>query len=133
MITGKATIEGLQRAQAANLKVMQQLMPSGFFGRMTYEVTTQVHRYAVAYTHVDIGALRASHRMIVRGLEGQVYIDPNATNPQTGAKTSIYGEVEHDRGGSHAFYQQVLDEKSQTIIATALRGAENVIRQTYDL
>lgn len=133
MITGKATLEGLQRAQASNLKTMQLLMPRGYYGQMTYEVATQVHRHTVALTHVDTGALRASHRLTVRGLEAEVYLDPGATNPRTGAKTSVYGEVEHERGGDHAFYQRVIDEKSPEIIKNAIRGLESVMRSTFEM
>lgn len=133
MISGNVTIEGLQRAQAANLKTMQQLMPRGYYGQMTYEVATQAHRWAVAFTHVDTGALRASHRLIVRGLEAEIYIDQGATNPRTGAKTAVYGEEEHNRGGSHAFYQRVIDEKSPEILKNAIRGLESVMRSTFSM
>ena len=133
MLTGNVTIEGLQRAQASNLKTMQLLMPRGYYGQMTYEVATQVHRWAVAFTHVDTGALRASHRLIVRGLEAEIYIDPGAVNPRTGVKTSVYGEGEHNRGGEHAFYQRVIDEKSPEILKNAIRGLESVMRSTFNM
>lgn len=115
------TITGIQEAQRANLQAIAALKPRGAFGRMVIYVTREAQRDAVAITHVDTGALRASHRVKVQGLRGWVYIDPSSVNPRSGERPAVYGVYEHERGGSHAFYQRVVDERGQEIAERALR------------
>lgn len=100
-------IQGLQQAQQGNLKAIAAMKPSGAFGNAIRVGTISAHRYSVAQTHVDTGALKASHRMLIAGLEGKVFIDQGARNPRSRALTSQYGPVEHARGGEHAFYEIV--------------------------
>ena len=109
------TITGIQEAQRANLEAIAAVRPGGAFGRAVVYATTAAHRYAVAITHVDSGTLRASHRVEVSGLRGRIYIDPGSFKPRTDQKPVEYGPYEHQRGGSHAFYQRVVDEKGQEI------------------
>ena len=124
----RLTIEGIQQAQAANLQMIAALTPSGALGRAIKYATIEAHRYALAITHVDTGALRASHRMSIEsgGLWGRVYIDPMTRNPRTGQRTAVYGPYEHARGGSHAFYERVVTERGEQIVRNAgeiiLRG-----------
>lgn len=102
------TIRGLQEAQAANNRRIAQLMPGGPLSALIKDVTTHTHRQAVAATHVDTGALRASHRMQLgtRGGSpyGRIFVDPAAINPRSGARPVVYGQIERARGGSHDFY-----------------------------
>jgi hypothetical protein len=119
------TITGLQEAQAANNRLLARMQPRGALERAVLYGTTAAHRAAVVITHVDTGALRASHRMEVSGLRGRVYIDPGATNPRSGVRTAVYGPMEHARGGGHAFYRRVVDEEGQRILG---RMAEIVRR-----
>jgi hypothetical protein len=105
------TIQGLQEAQRANLRHIAALKPHDAFGRLVLRTTTDAERYAVSITHVITGALRASHRIAYSGLRGEVSLDPLAANPVTGQHTSIYGQAEHARGGTHAFYQRTVDER----------------------
>lgn len=109
------SIKGIQQAQAANNRVIAELQPSGALGRAVQYGVTTAHRYAVGVTHVDTGALRASHRMEVTGLRGRVYIDPSARNPRSRQRTETYGPYEHERGGEHAFYQRTIDEQGASI------------------
>ncbi len=111
----KLSITGIQEAQAANNRAIAALTPAGALGRAIKYGTTEAHRYAVAVTHVDTGALRASHRMEVSGLRGRIFIDPWSTNPRSGTPPAEYGLYEHRRGGSHAFYQRVVDERGDEI------------------
>jgi hypothetical protein len=99
------TIRGIQEAQAANNRRIAMLQPSGSFGMLVRNVTVYMHRQAVAVTHVDTGSLRASHRMEVTEVRGRVFIDPDAVNPRTSEKPVDYGQIEHARGGQHAFYR----------------------------
>lgn len=117
----RLTIEGIQQAQAANNQMIAALKPRGAFGRALQVALTEAHRFAVIITHVDTGALRASQRMRLNeaALYGLVYIDPAARNPITGERTAIYGPYEHARGGEHAFYERVVNERGQQILGEA--------------
>lgn len=103
------SISGLQETQRANLRHVTAMKPHGAFGRVIQLTTSAAHRYAVTITHVDTGALRASHRMMISGLRGEIYLDKSAANPR-GGRTSIYGPIEHARGGAHAFYARTESE-----------------------
>ncbi len=115
----KATITGLQEAQAQNLRRIAALQPSGAFGEAIRVATVAAHRYAVALTHVDTGALQASHRVEVSGLRGRVSIDPSGTNPRSGVRPTEYGVYEHQRGGEHAFYERTVREHGAEICRQA--------------
>jgi len=111
----RLTITGVQQAQAANLRWVAALRPTGALGEAVRTGTTMAHRYAVIVTHVDTGTLRASHRVAVTGLRGRVYIAPDAVNPRSGRRAAVYGPFEHGRGGDHAFYRRVVDEYGREI------------------
>lgn len=120
-----ATLRGLQEAQDQNLRQIAALQPSGALGQAIREATAQLHRYAVAITHVwriKGGGLRASHRMEVLGggLGGRIYIDPAAVNPR-GQRPAEYGIYEHARGGEHAFYERAINERGEQIGDAAVR------------
>ncbi len=115
------TIEGIQEAQAANLRALAVVKPSGAFGRAIHHATAAAHRFAVIFTHVDTGALRAAQRATYTDwdLRGQIFIDPSARNPVSGERPAEYGIYEHARGGEHAFYQRVIDERGNEIVQEA--------------
>lgn len=104
------TIAGLQEVQDANLKAIAALKPSGAIGSALRHVLTEVHRYSASITHVDTGALRASHRIAIEESEGSVYVDPTVRNPRSGKLVRDYARTEEGRGGSHAFYQRTASE-----------------------
>ena len=108
-INPKLTIRGIQELQRANSKIINALKPEGARGRAVKYGLTEGQRAAQIETHVDTGALKASHRMYydTNGPRGTIYIDPTAANPRTGAKTSVYGPDEHARGDPHDFYARV--------------------------
>ena len=116
----RLTIEGIQGAQQANLRAIAALRPSGALGQAIRGASLAAHRYAVAVTHVDTGALRASHRVHLRGLEGVISIDPAAVNPRSRKRPAEYGVYEHARGGSHAFYERTVAEAGPRIASQAL-------------
>ena len=111
----KSSIRGLQEAQRGNLKMVAAMKPEGGFGEAIRAGTVAAHRYAVVETHVDTGALRASHRMKVSRLEGKVSIDPSARNPRSNALVAQYGAVEEARGGEHAFYDRAVNRHGSNI------------------
>ncbi|MCH8093069.1 MAG: hypothetical protein IH953_00605 [Chloroflexi bacterium] len=77
------------------------------------QVGKDVLRTSGSMTHVDTGALRASHRMELsskgKTARARIFIDPSAANPRTGRRVAKYGFYEHARGGSHAFYGRTFD------------------------
>lgn len=115
-------IQGIQEAQRQNAEWMAALRPSGGFGEAIRYGTTAAHRYAVSVTHVDTGALRASHRMGIYegGREGRVDIDGGAANPR-GQRPARYGVYEHNRGGEHAFYGRTVKEAGPNIVDEMVR------------
>lgn len=119
------TIQGLQEAQRGMARTIATMKPGSDFDEAIRFGTMAGFQYAVSITHVDTGALRASHRMkLERGSKGIIYIDPNAVRPATGtmagrARPSQYGPVENARGGEHAFYARVPKERGPTIAREA--------------
>jgi hypothetical protein len=109
------TITGIQEAQAMNNRAIAALRPTGALGRAVQYGTIAAHRYALGLTHVDTGALKSSHRMELSGTRGRIYIDPSTSNPRTGQAPVEYGVIEHNRGGSHAFYARVVAEHGTEI------------------
>jgi len=112
-------IYGIQKAQDAMLRGVAALKPSGAFGRFILDVTTRLHRYAMSITHVDTGALKGSHTIQVGGLHAQIYINPSAVRGD-GRRPSVYGPIEHARGGAHAFYARTVGEAGQRAVQEAL-------------
>lgn len=116
----QVSIQGLQDAQQDNAKMIRALRPSTGLGQAVRGTISDLHRYAVIVTHVDTGALRASHRMAFGesygGAEASISIDEGARNPRTGKRTSEYGPVEHARGGAHAFYERTYEERGDRAV-----------------
>ena len=123
----KLGISGLQELQDENARSIAALQPGGALGQAVKHVTAGAHRYTVAITHVDTGALRASHRMEVQGLRGRIYIDPTARNPRSGQRTSVYGPFEHARGGEHAFYDRAAEESGPRLVREAQEIIERAV------
>lgn len=103
----EATIKGVQEAQKKNLKAIAALSPKGV-GKALQIGSANAHRYAVSITHIDTGTLRAAHRieLNLKSARARLFIDPGATNPDSGEKAAEYGVYEHRRGGEHAFYER---------------------------
>ena len=102
------SIEGLQALQAENARMVAALVDAEPVLQL---VAADLHRYAVSITHVDTGALRASHRMTIYATSAEIYLDPSARNSRTGQLTAMYGPVEEARGGAHAFYARTVAER----------------------
>lgn len=116
------TIAGIQEAQARHLRMIAALRPGGALSRVIYLATVEAHRYAVLITHVDTGALRASHRISfdANRMRGEISIDPATVNPR-GERPAEYGPEEHARGGSHAFYRRTAVERGPQILRDVLQ------------
>lgn len=112
------SIRGIQELQAYNIRAIAALRPDGATGKAIQHGTAKLHRYAVIYTHVITGSLRGSHRMAIeaKGMRGVVAIDPRTVNPRTRQKPVEYGFTEHERGGSHAFYELAVEKEGGPVL-----------------
>lgn len=128
-MTMRMGIEGIQAAQAHNLRMLAALQPRGTMDKIVYMAAIELHRYAVSITHVDTGALRASHRILIEAgrARGQISIDPSSVNPR-GQRPYEYGPLEHARGGSHAFYKRTVDERGKAVLKQAIDMALKELR-----
>jgi hypothetical protein len=124
----KMDIRGLQEAQARNVRRIAKLKPGGEFGQLLQRVTAYTHSQAVRVTHIDTGALRASHRMEITDVRGRVFIDPSAHNPRSKERVEDYAEIEENRGGGHAFYKRAT-EASAVYFRAIVRQAEKAVAE----
>lgn len=104
------SIAGIQEAQDLNLRIIAAFKPKGEASKVVKSMTIEAHRYLVAQTHVDTGAYRASHRIKLTDVRGEITPDAGAINPKSGKLVTAYAEVEEARGGEHAAYQRTIDE-----------------------
>lgn len=115
------SIEGLQALQAENNRMLARLQN---VDPLVQLVAADLARYAVTITHVDTGALHASHRVqVVARNRAEIYLDPGATN-KFGQRTAVYGAIEHARGGAHAFYARTVQERAEAAYEHARRWLE---------
>ena len=111
----KATIRGLQEAQAACNRAAAAVAPRGALGRAVKYVTATVHRYAVAINPFDTGSWRAAQRQQLAGDArwGRVFLAPGAANSRTGTPVDRYAGMYEERGGRYAIYQSTVEEIGQ--------------------
>lgn len=112
------SIRGIQELQAYNIRAIAALRPDGAAGEAIQHGTAALHRRAVIYTHVITGSLRGSHRIAIedKGMRGAIFIDPRTVNPRTRQKPVEYGPTEHERGGSHAFYDLTVEKHGDQVL-----------------
>ena len=108
-------VQGLQDAQEALRRLERYVSAQDGFQRVIGDAAIRAHRYAVSITHVDTGALKSAHRVQFARNRAEIYIDPGARN-EYGEQPAQYGQIEHDRGGSHAFYRRTVDEAGPGIL-----------------
>lgn len=110
-------------------ETVREFTPTGSLGRAVKNIIQATHREAVAVSHVDTGALKSSHLQEVAAhghdTEGRVYINTHTANPRHRVPVRKYGPVEHDRGGSHAFYERAF---TSTTIPEAFESLQYIIR-----
>lgn len=139
----KATIRGLQEAQAKNAEMIGALQPKGALGEAVKYAVFDLHRHEVTLMHVGRykqsargtyyysrtggvggGAMRAALRMDFTDggdtARGRTFIDPDAVNPLTKRKPVEYSVYENRRGGEHAFQDRTVRERWPTTQRTAL-------------
>ena len=107
-----ATIEGYEKIQEAQRKLVYEMKPSGAFGRANQYATLQLMRAVRVRAHVDTGTYRSSIAAEFDGLYGRVYVASNR-NPKSGQAASVYAPYEEARGGSHAAFAQAQAQEGQ--------------------
>lgn len=113
-------LQDAQRTQDAMTQAVEALRPRGKMAEGVKAMTLYLHRRAVQNTHVDTSALRRSIVPRVRGLYGEIYINPVATNPR-GQRPAVYGIYEHRRGGSHAFFGNTVAQDGEKAAQAGIR------------
>lgn len=123
-------IEGQRELQAALDQIAAAVKPSGALGQAVQAVTRHAWTLAQDASHVQTGALQASHRWSYAEVDGNaqglVTIDEGAFNPRSLEDVREYAPIEHARGGSHAFYARVVEDRGDELLglgATALLDA----------
>lgn len=114
-------IYGIQAAQAAMLRAVNAARPGTGLQAALKDAAAAAHRYAVAITHVDTGALKGSHKIVLHSTRAEIYLDPGARRSD-GRRPAQYGPFEHARGGDHAFYARTVAEHGQEIGNAASRA-----------
>jgi hypothetical protein len=122
-------IRNIADLQRRYLALLRDFKANGLVGRTVKRVLVATHRTAVNVTHVDTGALRGSHIAVLSELAnmvtGTVSINPATKNPRHGDRPFEYGIEEHDRGGSHSFYEIAFN---RTTIPAAVQAIEKLTR-----
>lgn len=110
----RAAFSIIARVQGANraVQALKALTGHQFESRLVSRilaVSKDVIKTAAEVTHVDTSTLQTSHvgEFANAGRDRiRMIIDesPRAINPKHGLPASVYGPIEHGRGGSHAYY-----------------------------
>lgn len=116
------TIKGLQEAQAACLQLLAAMRPSGALGKSVQFALAAASRYAIAETPVDTGAWRASHRVKMQRLAGEVFLDPSAKNPRNGALVRVYARANAERAGGRYDVYKTVGQKEREIATAAAQA-----------
>jgi len=116
-------IRGYEKLQRGIRQTIEAIKPATGLGRAVQQALLFMHRYTVAITHVDTGALRSSHILDFNPAipEGRIFISSGTRNPRTGQPPAVYGPIEHARGMSHAFYERTLAERGDAAGELALQ------------
>lgn len=113
-------LEGFDKAQAAMLRAIAAVQPTGALGKAVKEALLMAQAYAAEITHEDTGTLARSHLIQYAGAaSGFVYPSPYNINPKSHKPPSYYAIYEESRGGGHAFYARTVDERGQEILNKA--------------
>lgn len=119
-MTVKVDIQGIEAARRSMEQAVKAMKPNSAFGKALKATTQHAYMYARQITHIDTGALRASHRMQFFGKYAEIYPDPLAVRGD-GGMPAEYGIYEHNRGGDHAFYARTVAEDGDAAAQSGLR------------
>lgn len=112
------TVQGLEKIQAAKLKMLAAMQPQGGLGKAVLYATKAMAEGVIQRAHRDTGTLAASIIPRVSGLRGLVYTGAYQ-NPKSGTPASVYAPFEEARGGSHALYARTFQEDGLRVLEEA--------------
>lgn len=112
-------IQGTSAVKAAVQQAAAVARSGGPLQQAVGMVAQRVRAYAAQVTHVDTGALQASHAIDQAGTYAEIYISPATLNPRSLKPPEEYGPYEHARGGDHAFYRIAFEEEGPRALADA--------------
>ncbi len=125
--------ERLSRLAQANRGFLQEIADTsaaGLLGRVVAAGTLQLRDLASGAAPVDTGTLRSAHRGELEpfgeGVQGTVFIDPDARNPVNRGQPAVYGEVWAARFGN--WFENVMNMHADSI----LDGMEQTIMNRMD-
>lgn len=100
-------IKNLAETQAYFVRLLSETSGRGLEDLIS-KATARAHRYTTMIVHVDTGRLKNSlfPRTHGRGNFAYGIVGTNVA----------YAPYEHDRGGSHAFFERTVDEEGPAII-----------------
>ena len=119
-MTVRVDITGIEDARRAMEQAVRAMRPNDAFGKALKATTEHAYLYARQITHIDTGALRASHRMQFFGKYAEIYPDPAAVRSDN-KRPAEYAIYEHNRGGAHAFYARTVLEDGKQAAQSGLR------------
>lgn len=125
--------ERLSRLAQANRGFLQEIADTsaaGLLGRVVAAGTLQLRDLVAGAARFDTGTLRSAHRGELEpfgeGVQGTVFIDPDARNPVNRGQPAIYGEVLAARFGN--WFENVMNMHADSI----LDGMEQTIMNRMD-
>lgn len=113
--------ERLSQMAQANRGFLQEIADTseaGLLARVVAAATLQVRDMLANAAPVDTGTLRSAHRGEIEpyggGVQGTLFIDPNAVNPVSKTRPAEYGEVWASR--FYNWFEVVGDARGESIL-----------------
>lgn len=113
-------VKGLNEAVQSLQGLITGLEPSGELETIIAKATARAHRYSSSIVHVDTARLKNS-------LYPRVHSSKNNVYGIVGTNVA-YALYEHERGGSHAYFQRTIDEEGNAIMSDIDQGIANLVR-----
>ena len=105
-----ARLEGAQKAQQRMITLIrEQTATGGAMQRSLAVAALESHRHAVVVTHKVSGALALAHWIDLEHNRAILSLSQSVVSPR-GDRPAEYGPIEHSRGGTHAFYDLVIQD-----------------------
>ncbi len=117
--------EGMEEVKRALDEAARIAQRGGALEKSAAFAARRAYYYVRSITHVDTGALKASHVIEQHGLKAYVYPSPAVINPRSGKRVTDYAFYENRRGGSHAFYTRMLGKMPEF-----MAQAEELLRRS---
>ncbi len=119
----KVFVEGSERMHAGLTRLAVETAEGSGPARATEaEIAAEARGYANLITHRMTGSLAAAHLVIAQPAQHIVTPNLNAFNPLSRRKVVDYAIHEHNRDGSHAFYERTIREAGARILANGAKG-----------